>query len=201
MQKKRTYKMNERAKSQEETRLRIVEATMHLHEEVGPRATTISAIAERAGVQRLTVYRHFADETAVFEACTSHWLELNPPPDPAAWEAIADPRARLEAALEAFYRYYSGTRRMWDASHRDVADVPALQGPMKEFAGYVAAVADGLAEAYGLAGDGGDALRATIGHALAYPAFADLDPRVGDSGGKVALVLSWVDGVIGASGR
>jgi AcrR family transcriptional regulator len=193
--------MNERARSQEETRLRIVEATMHLHEEVGPRATTISAIAERAGVQRLTVYRHFADETAVFEACTTHWLELNPPPDPTSWEAIADPRARVEAALQAFYRYYSGTRRMWDASHRDVADVPALQGPMKEFAGYVAAVADSLAGAFGLAGEGSDAVRATIGHALTYPAFADIEQRVRGNREQAALVLSWVDGVIGASGR
>jgi AcrR family transcriptional regulator len=68
---------------------------MQLHEEIGPRATTISAIADRAGVQRLTVYRHFPDETAVFQACTAHWLSLNPPPDPADWAGITDPRNRL----------------------------------------------------------------------------------------------------------
>jgi len=78
---KRPYQLKKRAMSREETRRKIVEATMHLHEEIGPRATTISAIAERAGVQRLTVYNHFPDETAVFQACTSHWLSLNPPPD------------------------------------------------------------------------------------------------------------------------
>ena len=70
---------------QEETRRRIVEAAAGLHENVGPRDTTISAIAEKAGVQRLTVYRHFPDETELFKACTAHWLALNPPPDPASW--------------------------------------------------------------------------------------------------------------------
>ena len=70
MNEKRNYRMRRRAESQEETRQRIVEATMQLHEELGPRATSISAIADRAGVQRLTVYRHFQDEAAVFAACT-----------------------------------------------------------------------------------------------------------------------------------
>ena len=73
-QTKRPYRLGERAKSQEQTRLRIVEATVALHEELGPRNTTITDIAKRAGVQRLTVYSHFADETAVFQACTAHWL-------------------------------------------------------------------------------------------------------------------------------
>src|SRR4051794_23920971 len=35
-EKKRTYELRERAKKQEETRRRIVEATVALHEEVGP---------------------------------------------------------------------------------------------------------------------------------------------------------------------
>ncbi len=95
---KRPYRMRERAKSQEQTRLTIVEATMQLHEELGPRNTTITEIAKRAGVQRLTVYSHFPDETAVFQACTSHWLSLNPPPDPASWSSIEDPGLRFRAA-------------------------------------------------------------------------------------------------------
>jgi AcrR family transcriptional regulator len=141
---KRRYTLKERAKSQAETRQRIVEATMALHEEIGPRATTISAIAARAGVQRLTVYRHFPDENAVFQACTSHWLSLNSPPDPEAWEGAGDLAAQREAALAAFHAYYARTRAMWHAAHRDVADVPALQEPMAQFAAYVAGVADAL---------------------------------------------------------
>ncbi len=71
---KRSYNLGQRASSQEETPRRIVDATVALHEEIGPRATTISAIAEKASVQRLTVYRHFPDETELFKACTSHWF-------------------------------------------------------------------------------------------------------------------------------
>ena len=137
MTSKRAYTLRKRAESQDETRHRIVEATMHLHEEIGPRATTISAIAERAGVQRLTVYRHFPDETAVFQACTTHWLSLHPPPDPAAWSDTEDGLDRARQALNAFYSYYAGTERMWSAAFRDVAEVPALQAPMAEVAAFM----------------------------------------------------------------
>src|SRR3546814_654746 len=88
---KRPYNQAKRAESRDETRLRILRATMDLHEEIGLRQTTISAIAERAGVQRLTVYRHFPDDEALITACSGHWLGLHPPPDPARWAAITDP--------------------------------------------------------------------------------------------------------------
>lgn len=187
--------MRERAKSQQETRQRIVEAAMHLHEAVGPRATTISAIAEKAGVQRLTVYRHFPDETAVFQACTCHWLELNPPPDAASWNSIADAWQRLRQALSAFYAYYAATRRMWTVSHRDVADVPALQGPMAEFERYVGSTGDDLAQCFATAGGSPGKIAATIQHALSFTAWADLDARGLSDQAKVELVLSWVSGV------
>jgi AcrR family transcriptional regulator len=195
MKKKRPYRMAERAKSQEETRQKIVEATMRLHEELGPRATTISAIAEKAGVQRLTVYRHFPDETAVFQACTAHWLSLNPPPDPQGWAAIEDPLARLKAALIAFYRYYARTERMWSASFRDVADVPALQGPMKQFAGFVKGIGDDLATHFHADKEPARRIAATIQHALTFPTWADLDARNLSDADKVALVMRWVEGV------
>ena len=187
--------MSERARSQEETRLKIVEATMHLHEEIGPRATTISAIAEKAGVQRLTVYRHFPDETAVFQACTSHWLGLNPPPDPASWNSIEDPWQRFRTALGALYAYFSRTRRMWSVSHRDVADVPALQAPMQAFFGFLETVSKDLAARFPL-GEDHPHLAATLGHAVTYAAWEDLDNRQIDDREKVALVERWVRGVL-----
>jgi len=188
---KRPYRLRERAKSQEETRQRIVEATMHLHEEIGPRATTISAIAERSGVQRLTVYRHFPDETAVFQACTSHWLSLNPPPDPAEWSGFMDARARFEAAVEAFYAYFSRTRRMWTASYEDVAHVPALQGPMAEFAAYLDGVSKGLLAAFDEAADMHH-IAPTVRHALRFQTWANLEDQGLDDRAKVALVSHWL---------
>ena len=194
MKKTRSYRMTERARSQEETRQKIVEATMQLHEETGPRATTISAIADKSGVQRLTVYRHFPDETAVFQACTAHWLELNAPPDQTLWCNVDDPRKRLETALSAFYAYYSSTRRMWTVSHRDVADVPALQGPMMEFAGFVASIGDDLSDVFDVHDNSNAARRTTIHHSLAFPTWLDLEERGLSDDRKVQLALQWIDG-------
>jgi AcrR family transcriptional regulator len=188
MTEKRRYTLKERAKSQAETRQRIVEATMALHEEIGPRATTISAIAARAGVQRLTVYRHFPDETAVFQACTSHWLSLNPPPGPEAWEHAGDLAAQRAAALAAFHGYYARTRAMWDAAHRDVADVPALREPMAQFAAYVAGVAGVLGADLGPLG------RASLHHGLVYSTWATLEAQSLEEELKRKLVLAWIDG-------
>ena len=189
--KKRPYRLRQRAKSQEETRRKIVEATMQLHEEVGPRATTISAIAERSGVQRLTVYRHFPDETAVFQACTSHWLSLNPPPDPAGWADIAGARERFEAAVRAFYGYFSHTRRMWTVSFQDVAHVPALQRPMAEFAAFLDGVAADLIAAFGTGSDTPH-IAPTIRHALRFQTWSDLEDQGLDQDAKVALVSHWL---------
>lgn len=191
----RPYRMRKRAESQQDTRRRIVEATMRLHEEVGPRATTISAIAERAGVQRLTVYRHFPDETAVFQACTSEWLRRNPPPDAGRWRGLDDAGQRLRSALAAFYGYYARTRRMWSAAHRDMAGVPALQAPMAEFGGYVAAVAQELAAGYGTRGRAKAQAGATIRHALAFPTWEDFEALGLADAAKVALVQRWLAGV------
>src|SRR5215212_3062074 len=102
----RKYQKKRRLEQEAETRQRIVEAMVALHREVGPARTTISSIAERAGVERLTVYRHFPDDRSMFEACTSHYATQVPGPDPAAWAGMEEPAERLRAALLSFYDYY-----------------------------------------------------------------------------------------------
>src|SRR5919198_6025698 len=96
---KRPYRMTRRAELEEQTRRRITESTIALHEERGPARTPISAVAERAGVRRSTVYRHFPDEESLFAACSSHWRAANPRPNLARWAEIEDPGARLASAL------------------------------------------------------------------------------------------------------
>jgi AcrR family transcriptional regulator len=103
---KRTYQLKERARRQEQTRQRIVEAAVSLHTSVGPARTTISAIAERAGVERHTVYAHFPDEAALFLACSTHWRAAHPLPDAEQWATIDDPAAQLRAALHCLYGWY-----------------------------------------------------------------------------------------------
>src|SRR3712207_8957648 len=103
---KRKYELKKRAEQMAETHLRITEAAIELHGSVGPSRTTMSAVAERAGVERRTLYRHFPNEADLFEACSSHYFAANPWPDLDAWRAIADPDERLERALDELYAYY-----------------------------------------------------------------------------------------------
>jgi AcrR family transcriptional regulator len=100
------YQLKKRAEREQETRLRIVRATVELHETVGPALTTRSAIAERAGVSRPTVYSHFPDELSLGKACSALGLSENPLPDPGMWEEIADPEKRLREALSELYDYF-----------------------------------------------------------------------------------------------
>jgi AcrR family transcriptional regulator len=103
----RNYTKAKRAEQEAETRQRIVEAALALHGEVGPNATTVSMIAERAGVQRHTVYAHLPDERSVIMACSGLHAERSPLPSPAAWEAINDPAARLRAGLGVLYEWFA----------------------------------------------------------------------------------------------
>lgn len=121
--------MGQRAQQQQETRRRIVEAAVGLHATVGPARTTITEIAVRAGVQRVTVYRHFPDEESLFRACIGYGLELDPPPDWAALSRVAEPQERLRSGLDQVYAYYKRNRDVIGNSLRDMELVPALRAP------------------------------------------------------------------------
>ena len=142
----RKYDQSRRAEQQAETRRRIVEAMVALHGEVGPASTTVSAIAERAGVERLTVYRHFADETAMFEACSAHYATQVVPPHPSAWLAITDPVEQMRAILREFYAYYRRAEQMLTHVHRDLPQLPALAKVMAPWEAFVDSVRDGIIE-------------------------------------------------------
>jgi AcrR family transcriptional regulator len=102
----RIYTLKKRAEQQAETRRRIVEAAVELHGSVGPALTTFSMVAERAGVQRHTLYAHFPDERSLLTACSGLHRERDPLPDAAAWRDISDRRERLRAGLAALYDWY-----------------------------------------------------------------------------------------------
>jgi len=189
--KKRRYRLKRRAESREATRARIVAATMALHEEFGPKNTTISAVAERAGVQRLTVYRHFPDEAALFRACTSQWLANNPPPDPARWQAAAGSE-RVREGLVALYSYYRRTERMWVAAHRDEAEVRALRQPMRRFHDYLTELADDLCAGLGTGSAGRDKVALTLRHAVRFDTWRSLASQGASDVAAADLVLGWL---------
>ena len=132
--------MTRRAAKVEQTRRRITEAAVGLHGTIGPARTTVTAVAERAGVDRLTVYRHFPDERALYEACSRHWRAMHPPPDVSQWAAIEPPGARVTRALDDLYAWYRETHPMLENVIRDRPHVPALEGPAAERLAYVDAV-------------------------------------------------------------
>ena len=170
----RKYQQKRRAEQQSETRRRIVEAVAALHGEVGPAQTTIKAIAERAGVERLTVYRHFADESALFAACDAHFRTATPPPDPADWADVTDPAARLRAALLAFYGYYRRGENMIANARRDAPQLPALAAVLAPAAQFVDAVRADLQSAWPARGRASARLAAAIGHALRFDTWRSL---------------------------
>lgn len=132
----RHYRKNLRAQSEQQTRLRIVKAAVELHGTIGPARTTISDIAKRAGVQRLTVYRHFPNEKAIFAACSGHFMAQNPLPELSQFAAIAEPEARLRTALDALYAWFGRHQRMVSLVLRDAPSVPAMKQSMQAMEQY-----------------------------------------------------------------
>jgi AcrR family transcriptional regulator len=182
--------MKRRAELEEQTRRRITESAVALHEEVGPAQTSISAIAERAGVRRSTVYRHFPDEDTLFAACSSHWRAANPPPDPHTWSSIRDPAERTRTALREVYAFYGSTEAMYVSLIRDEPLVPAVQRRLGDFYGYLGSIQDGLAAGRGVRGRRAQLVRAALGHALAFPTWRSLTHEQGLSNDDAVELMS-----------
>jgi AcrR family transcriptional regulator len=184
----RQYRMKRRAEQEAQTRLRITESAVDLHGTLGPARTSVSAIAEHAGVRRSTVYRHFPDERALFGACSAHWAASNPPPDVSRWRSIAEPDARLAAALAELYAYYRRTEGMLDGLLRDAPTEPVVDELMGAFWAMLSEATDVLMRGRGLRGASRERTRAAIGHALAFSTWQDLTRTQGlDDAGAAEL--------------
>jgi AcrR family transcriptional regulator len=169
----RTYRMGRRREQLDATRQRIAVAAFELHGTVGPAQTSISAVAERAGVQRHTVYHHFPDLTSLFRACTEHGMQVTKTPEAAPWRAIEDPTARLHHALGELYAYYRANARLLGNILRDM--------PLMGDIGGSEAFVDRMTELFMALADGwpGEetihrSRMAVIGHAMAYETWRSL---------------------------
>ena len=194
--------MRRRAELEELTRRRITESAVELHEELGPARTSIAAIAERAGVRRSTVYRHFPTEDALFEACSSHWRAENPPPDPSAWTSIEDPAERTSSALRDLYAFYGRTQDMYSSLLRDEPVVPPVHRRLRDFYRYLGTIEDALMAGRGLRGRAARRTRAAIGHALAFTTWRSLTDEQGlDDTDAVALMCLLVENAAQTASR
>ena len=172
---KRRYELKERARRQAETRQRIVEATVGLHTSIGPARTTISAIAEHAGVERHTVYAHFPDERTLFRACAAHWRAAHPRPDVGRWLELDVPEERLRGVLLGLYAWYEGVEPDLDVLVRDAPLVAAHGEAMAETRNATDELADELARGWSRRKH----VRAAIGHALEFETWRSLVRRQG----------------------
>jgi AcrR family transcriptional regulator len=190
---KRKYEKKRRAEAEAQTRLRITESAVELHGTLGPARTSMSAVAEHAGVRRSTLYRHFPDEVALFGACSAHWAESNPPPDISRWEKIEAPEERLAAALAEMYAYYRRAGGMIDKLLRDEKTVPVVAEKFAPYHQFLAIAADILASSRRLRGNAAKRTRAAIGHALAFRTWQDLTEAQGlDDGQSATLMTTFV---------
>jgi len=187
---KRKYEKRARAEAEARTRRRITESAVELHGTLGPARTSMSAVAEHAGVRRSTLYRHFPDERALFGACSAHWASENPPPDLEAWSAVEDPDERLALALDELYAYYERTEEMMDKLLRDAPAVPVVGELMGGYREFLAAAGETLLRGRKARGGARARLRAAIGHALAFHTWQDLSRAHGLDRGQAVELMS-----------
>lgn len=190
---KRQYRKRRRAELEDETRRRITEAAVELHGSVGPARTTISAVAERAGVQRATLYRHFPDEEALFDACSSHWAAEHPLPDLARWTAVTDPEERLRTALGELYAWYEDGQEMLERTTRDAALVPAMRSAVQRMGGWFAEALATIVRGRPERGARRRRVEAAIGHAVSFATWRSL---VRDQGLPQAEAVSLMLGLV-----
>lgn len=170
---KRKYELKKRAEAMADTRQRITEAAVELHGSVGPARTTVSAIAERAGVQRHTFYRHFPTEQELFAACSAHWGAVHPWPDPAA-------------GLDALYRWYEETESMLANILRDAELVDAVPQAMEPLQAYLEEVRRALSS--GLPRR--KTVRAAVAHAVDFRTWQSLVREQGLSRAQAVELVS-----------
>ncbi len=189
----RKYEMKRRAERMQETRRRITEAAVELHQTVGPARTTISAIAERAGVQRHTYYAHFPELRDLYRACTAHYLERHPLPNPSPWAEIPESEERMRYALSEVYAFYSQTEAMMSNVLRDAPLDPIAQENMAFLYRYWEAMRDTIADAFEVRGERHKALLGAIALALNFQTWRTLVREQGiDEDRAVELMVGMV---------
>jgi AcrR family transcriptional regulator len=190
---KRKYELKKRADQMAETHLRITEAAIELHGTVGPSRTTLSAVAERAGVERRTLYRHFPSEADLFAACSAHYFTANPWPDLGSWRAIRDPHERLERALEELYAYYERTEPMFSNVLRDAELVDVARDAVAPLQGYLDEAAEVLAAGRPARGRRRHLVVGALRHALAFSTWHSLTAAGIARANAARLVIALVE--------
>ncbi len=198
----RPYRKRKRARSEEATRRRITEAAVELHGTIGPAKTTVTDIAERAGVSRMTVYNHFPTEQELFVSCSTHWSDRNPFPEPTLWSGIRDPAERLTAGLGEMYGWYAQKRGMLENVLRDERSMPSVARVMDElWRPYLEELVGALVEGWSEAPEDSPAVRAALRLVVDFETWRLFHEMGLDVARSVHVAVRMVRGAAGRHGR
>jgi len=158
--------MQKRGEAVDRTRQRITDAAVRLHTSIGPSEASMSAVADEAGVTRVTLYRHFSSMDDLFRACMAHWRSLHPLPDPNRWRSIPSFERRLRAALAELYGWYAENGDDLYPVYRDAAHTPQSTRLARRETND--RQADAILADLDVTGAARRRLRAAIGHAVRF---------------------------------
>lgn len=187
--------MHRRLEHTQETRRRITAAAFDLHATIGPSRTTIRAIAERAGVQRHTVYAHFPEMESLYLACTQHGMRVTGMPEPGPWLAVSDPSARMRSGLADLYGWYRANERMLRNVLEDDPGAPAAAEP-DPFSARMTSLTEALTVGWSLADDASrPMLLVVVQHAMRFDTWRSLTSAGLTDAGAVELLVGVTMGV------
>ena len=190
---KRNYRLKKRADEMAKTHQRITDAAIELHGSVGPSRTTMSAVAEHAGVERRTLYRHFPTEADLFAACSTHYFAANPWPELDSWRALHDPGERLARALDELYAYYERTEPMLTNVLRDSELVDFARDAVAPLRSYLDEAAEVLAHGRRARGRRRQLTMGALRHALAFSTWRSLSANGIERADAVRLAAALVE--------
>lgn len=188
----RTYTKTKRANKEQQTHRRIIDAALVLYGSVGPAATTISAVATKASVQRLTVYRHFPKETDLMAGALKAWFDSRPMPDPTEWRDGVDPQDWPIAILSMLYNYYSETSNVWARLQADRAKHDDLEKLMQPANARLAVIQDDILRHLPTGRRDNVLCRAVVAHSVQFSTWKSLTDSALDTVEVAALMEDWV---------
>ena len=140
----RKYTMDKRKAAVEETRRRILEATLALHSEKGILGTSWQDIARRADVSVGTVYKHFPSLDELVPACGELMYAITRPPSlddaPEIFAGAGSLEERLDRLVSELFDFYERGAPYIETDFQE-RQLPAVQ----EWEAHVRATIAGLA--------------------------------------------------------
>jgi AcrR family transcriptional regulator len=122
----RKYEMSQRARAAEDTRRRILEASLKLHSEKGFVATSWQDIAREADVAIGTVYFHFPTPDDLIPACSALGMTLIPLPSPDIFAGLRGRAQRTRRLVEELFAFYDKTQAPMSHTFAERHRVPAV---------------------------------------------------------------------------